>query len=108
MCQERNKSNGITKRCPHCGLTKVLEAYYQNKRTGRVYSWCKVCDNEKHQSLERKKKKHEYYLRNKAKKIAYSKLWIQNNRAKHRKYNKLYKLRVKYETNSFSLNNNWI
>jgi len=85
-----------TKKCPHCGLTKTIESYYQVKSTGRIYSWCKVCDNEKHQSLERRIKKHEYYLRNKDKKIAQSKLWIQNNRDKHHKYCKLYKLRLRW------------
>jgi hypothetical protein len=86
-----------TKKCPHCGLTKVIESFSQVKKTGRIYSWCKRCESEKHEDPERKKKKHEYYLINKEKKIAYSKLWIKNNRAKHRKYCKLYKLRERWE-----------
>lgn len=86
-----------TKVCPHCGLTKVIDSFYRVKKTGRIYSWCKVCDSEKHQSPEWKIYRHEYYLRNREKKIAYSKMWIQNNRAKHRKYCKLCKLRVRWE-----------
>ena len=91
-----NRANDRTKKCPHCGLTKTIDSFYRVKKTGRIYSWCKVCDNEKHQSLERRIKKHEYYLRNKDKKIAQSKLWIQNNREKHHKYCKLYKLRLRW------------
>ena len=86
-----------TKKCPHCGLTKVIDSFYLIKTTGRISSWCKVCEKEKYQRSTAKKQKHEYYLRNKEKKIAYSKLWIKNNRAKHRKYNRLCKLRVRWE-----------
>ena len=90
-----NKMN--TKKCPHCGLTKTIESFYRVKKTGRVYSWCKICDNERHQSLERRIKKHEYYLKNKEHKLAVSKLWIKNNRKKHNKYVRLYKLQRRYD-----------
>jgi uncharacterized Zn finger protein (UPF0148 family) len=92
-----NKSNGVTKRCPKCGLVKVLDSFSRVKKTGRIYSWCKRCESEKSEDPIRKKKKHEYYLRIRDKKIAYSKWWINNNRAKHRKYCKMYKLRLKYQ-----------
>jgi len=40
-----NRSNGVTKKCPKCGLTKSVSNYYFNKKTGRIYSYCKKCDN---------------------------------------------------------------
>ena len=43
-----------------------------------------------------KQYKHEYHLKNKEHKLAMSKLWIRNNRKKHNKYVKLYKLQRRY------------
>lgn len=95
----RNKSNGRTKVCPKCGLTKTLDSFYRVKKTGRIYSWCKICDNERDQSLERRIKKHEYYLKNKERIKAKSRLWVKNNRKKHNKYVRLYKLQKAFNEN---------
>jgi len=95
--RQYNRSDGKYKVCPKCGLKKNIDSFYQNKKTGRIYSWCKVCDNEKHQTLKMKQYKHEYYLKNKEHKLAMSKLWIKNNRKKHNKYVRLYKLQRRYD-----------
>jgi len=94
--RQYNRSDGKYKVCLKCGLKKNIDSFYQNKKTGRIYSWCKVCDNEKHQKLKMKQYKHEYHLKNKEHKLAMSKLWIRNNRKKHNKYVKLYKLQRRY------------
>lgn len=97
MCRTYNRHNGRTKRCPKCGLIKVLDSFSKVRKTGRIYSYCKACESDKSRSLEKRIKKHEYYLKNKDKKIAQSKMWVLKNRKKHAKYVMLYKLRRKYE-----------
>lgn len=92
-----NRSNGITKRCPKCGLTKVLDEYYRNRKTGKLYSWCKKCENGKYSSRKSKEYKRKYYLKNKERYKERNKKWLQKNRIKWRNYMRAYRSRDKEE-----------
>jgi hypothetical protein len=55
-----NKIEGNTKKCPKCGLVKVLDEYY-HRTEGGVFSYCKSCTIKRTSLRDRREEKKRYY-----------------------------------------------
>jgi hypothetical protein len=91
-----NKVRENTKRCPRCGLVKVLDEYY-TKPNGKPVSYCKRCNIERtaKSSAHRKEYKKAYYLKNREKWLKYSKDYYYKNHLRSLERRRAYKLGIK-------------
>ncbi len=87
-----------TKVCPKCKLEKTLDSYYRHK-SGKIYSYCKVCESDRHKSYRykvyNKNKASKYYEKNKDQILRSNREWMKNNKIHWNNYMKLYRLRSK-------------
>jgi len=74
------------RKCPRCSRELALSSFYVNKKTGRVYSYCKQCNNEMSRNRDKEKTKKYNKLKYLKNKEEYNKNSSENYYANQQKY----------------------